>query len=316
MKDLSLFVSVGTLVILLGYITYRGGTDHVETGAISDEEVALDKVEQAQSAEEPFPVPAISLDLPTEASFAGEPVPLNDSDVKERFDREIQVNTYTHSNTLFLIKRANRWLPQIDSILKKNGIPDDFKYLPLIESALINDVSPKEAVGFWQILKGSGKELGLEVTKEVDERYDPLKSTEAACKYLKQAYARFGNWTLAAASYNRGQFGLDKSVDNQQVKSYYDLYLNDETARYVFRILAIKEIIEHPRKYGFITQPGHLYNREPVRHVRVTETVKNLITFAKEQGITYKTLKRHNPWLRDEKLTVKKGKSYSIAIPL
>src|SRR3954467_8249455 len=141
MKDLSLFVSVATLVLLLGYITYRGGTESIDRGAISDEEVALDEVEEA-TAEEPFPVPAISLDLPTEASFAGEPVPLDDSDVKERFDREIQVNTYTHSNTLFLIKRANRWLPQIDSILKKNGIPDDFKYLPLIESALINDVSP------------------------------------------------------------------------------------------------------------------------------------------------------------------------------
>jgi membrane-bound lytic murein transglycosylase D len=314
MKDLSLFVSVATLIILLGYITYRGVQEPVERGAISDEEVALDDVEEP--VEEFFPVPAISLDLPTEASFAGEPVPLDDPDVLERFDREIQINTYTHSNTLFLIKRANRWLPQIDSILKKNNIPDDFKYLPLIESALINDVSPKEAVGFWQILKASGKELGLEVTKEVDERYDPLKSTEAACKYLKQAYSRFGNWTLAAASYNRGQFGLDKSVENQQVKSYYDLYLNDETARYVFRILAIKEIVENQAKYGFRLKPGHLYNREKVRHVRVTETIKSLITFSKQQGINYKLLKRHNPWLRDDKLTVKKGKTYSIAIPL
>lgn len=314
MKDLSLFVSFATLIILLGYITYRGVQQPVERGAISDNDVAIDRVENPE--DELFPVPAVSLDLPDDVSFAGEPVPLDDPDVRERLDREIQVNTYTHSNTLFLIKRANRWLPQIDSILRKNNIPDDFKYLPLIESALINDVSPKEAVGFWQILKGSGKELGLEVTKEVDQRYDPLKSTEVACKYLKQAYARFGNWTLAAASYNRGQFGLDKSVDKQQVKSYYDLYLNDETARYVFRILAIKEIVEHPLKYGFRLKADHLYVREKVKYVTVTETIKSLIAFSKQQGINYKLLKRHNPWLRDETLTVKKGKSYRIAIPI
>ena len=228
----------------------------------------------------------------------------------------MQINTYWHSNTLFLIKRANRWLPQIDSVLTLNGIPHDLKYLPLIESALLNDVSPKEAVGFWQILKTSGKEFGLEITTEVDERYDPIKATVAACKYLKQAYGKFGNWTSAAASYNRGMSGLNRSFESQRVKSYYDLHLNDETSRYVFRILAIKEIVEHPERYGFRINPVHLYQREKMRYVEVKETIRDLVAFAQQQGITYKHLKRHNPWLRGESLTVRKGKSYSMAIPL
>jgi len=214
-----------------------------------------------------------------------------------------------------LMKRANRWMPQINDILKKHNIPEDFKYLPLIESALINDISPKDAVGFWQILKTSGKELGLEITKEVDERYDPLKATEAACKYLKKAYAKFGNWTVVAASYNRGMGGIDRALQDQQVKSYYDLYLNDETSRYVFRILAIKEITEHPDKYGFKLKPEHLYQPEKIEYITVDQTIKDLVAFSKESGINYKLLKLHNPWLRDEKLTVKKGKTYRIAIP-
>src|SRR5436190_1709214 len=243
MKDLSIFVSVATLVILLGYITYRGSPELVEEGKISDEGVALDEIPRESQ------LIALSIDLPDKATFAGEHVPLDRPDVRESFDKELQINTYWHSNTLFLIKRANRWLPQIDSVLAVNGIPHDFKYLPLIESALLNDISPKDAVGFWQILKTSGREFGLEVTNEVDERYDPIKATIAACKYLKQAYGRFGNWTLVAASYNRGMSGVNRSLESQQVKSYYDLYLNDETSRYVFRVLAIKEIVEHPLQY-------------------------------------------------------------------
>ncbi len=309
MKDLSLFISIAALVILFGYITYRGAVNNNDKNSNSDEALA-------EMKEGPQLSPAVSIDIPEAISFAGEPVPLTMPDVRESFDKELQINTYWHSNTLFLIKRANRWLPQIDSVLEKNGIPPDFKYLPLIESALLNDVSPKDAVGFWQILKTSGKEFGLEITNEVDERYDPIKATVAACKYLKQAHGKFGSWTLAAASYNRGMSGVNKSLENQNVKSYYDLHLNDETSRYVFRIIAIKEIVENPQKYGFKLKQGHLYQREKLRHVQVTESIKDLISFAQQQGINYKLLKRHNPWLRGERLTVNKGRSYLIAIPV
>ncbi|NOT75386.1 MAG: lytic transglycosylase domain-containing protein [Cyclobacteriaceae bacterium] len=310
MKDLSSYISIATFVILLGYITYSGMNEPSEKDSFSDDGVALEDVGESQQ------LMAVSIDVPKKFSFAEEDVPLSDPDVRERFDKELQINTYLHSNTLFLIKRANRWLPQIDSVLEKNGIPGDFKYLPLIESALLNDISPKEAVGFWQILKTSGREFGLEITNEVDERYDPIKATVAACKYLNQAKRKLGTWTLAAASYNRGMTGIGKSLENQHVSSYYDLYLNDETSRYVFRILAIKEIIEHPSRYGFKPDVSHLYKREKVRYITVTESIKDLIAFSQKNGINYKLLKRHNPWLREENLPVKKGKSYRIAIPI
>lgn len=258
---------------------------------------------------------AIAYDIPKEVSFAGEPAPLDIPDVKERLDKELQINSYLHSNTLFLLKRANRWLPQMQKILDQHEIPEDFKYLPLVESNLINVRSPKDAVGYWQILGDSGKEYGLEITPEVDERYDPLKSTEAACKYLTKAYSKFGSWTLVAASYNRGMAGLQRAMNEQQEKSFYDLYLNDETSRYVFRIMAIKEIIEHPLKYGFRIDDKNLYKEEALRYVEVTETINDFVAFAKSNGSNYKLLKLHNPWLRAEKLTVKIGKTYKIALP-
>jgi hypothetical protein len=203
----------------------------------------------------------------------------------------------------------------MEKILKQYGIPDDFKYLPLIESNLLNVTSSAAAVGYWQILKGSGRELGLEISDEVDERYHPLKATEAACKYLLNAHKKFRNWTLVAASYNRGINGLQRAINDQQEHSYYDLYLNDETSRYVFRIIAIKEIVENPARYGFHIDARHLYPEEPLRYVTVDETIKDLVTFARQQGSNYKLLKRHNPWLREDRLTVKKGRSYRIALP-
>jgi hypothetical protein len=203
----------------------------------------------------------------------------------------------------------------MEEILKENDIPEDFKYLPLIESAMLNSRSPKDAVGYWQILEDSGKELGLEITHEVDERYDPIKSTQAACKYLKKAYDKFGSWTLVAASYNRGVAGVARELKEQNVTSYYDLHLNDETSRYLFRLIAIKEIFQHPEKYGFKLKQEHLYQPEKVKHVKVEESIKDLIVFAQAQGSNYKLLKRHNPWLRQNKLTVKKGKKYRIALP-
>ncbi|MCE7861911.1 MAG: lytic transglycosylase domain-containing protein [Bacteroidetes bacterium CHB5] len=262
------------------------------------------------------PFVAISYDLPEHISFSGEPVPLQLPDVRERLDRELQVNIYLQSSTLFLLKRAHRWLPRMTEILKEHNIPDDFKYLPLIESGLVNGVSPKEAVGYWQIREAAGKELGLEITKEVDERYDPIKSTEAACKYLKKSYEKLGSWTLAAASYNRGVAGIRSDLEDQDVDNYYDAHLNDETARYVFRILAIKEIFEHPDKYGFKLKEEHLYQPEELKTIEVSETIPSLVKFAKNNGSNYKILKRHNPWLRQPKLTVKKGKTYQILLPV
>ena len=310
MKQLSNFLGISCLVILFAYIIINESRGRTSPPRMSDEEFA-----DPELVVEGGPLPAISYDIPKQASFANEPMPLDIPDVRERLDKELQINIYFHSNTIFLIKRARRWLPQIEKILKENNIPEDFKYLPLIESNLLNAVSPAEAVGYWQILKSAGKENGLEISKEVDERYDPLKATEAACKYLKKAYEKFGNWTLVAASYNRGMNGLERAIENQREESYYDLFLNEETSRYVFRIVAIKEIINNPSKYGFRINPKHLYEEEPLRYVEVTETVKDLVDFAKTHHTNYKLVKRHNPWLRDEKLTVKKGKSYKIALP-
>lgn len=310
MKDLSTFLGISCLIILFAYIVFNESRDHTPRTVMSDEEVA-----DAQFVMDDSPLPAISFDVPENATFAGEPLPLNLPDVKERLDKELQINTYFHSNTIFLIKRAKRWLPQIEKILKQHNIPEDFKYLPLIESNLMNVISPAEAVGYWQILKTSGKEFGLEISNEVDERYDPLKATVAACKYLNQAYRKFGSWTLVAASYNRGMGGIERAIENQGEKNYYDLFLNEETSRYVFRIVAIKEIIENPSRYGFKVNPKHMYQEEPLRYVEVDETVKDLVAFAKQNGTNYKLIKRHNPWLRDDRLTVKKGKKYRIAIP-
>jgi len=308
------FLSILTLVVLFGYISYREWGKTARTDAISDEGV-IEGEAMAELEEGIHPLPAISFEVPKSIAFAEEPVPLDIPDVRERLDKELQINCYLHSNTIFLMKRAHRWLPQMETILRKYNIPDDFKYLPLIESNLLNVVSPRDAVGYWQILDTSGKEFGLEITRDVDERYDPLKATEAACKYLRQAYQKFGNWALVAASYNRGMGGMQRALESQKVTSYYDLFLNDETSRYVFRILAIKEIIEHPDKYGFKINPAHLYQEEPLRYIEVTETISDLIAFARANGSNYKLIKRHNPWLREDKLTIKKGRSYRIALP-
>lgn len=310
MKSLANFFSLAALVVMLGYIVFNEKRRPTSGDVFSDEEVA----EPSYPVDE-GPFTAVAYELPSKAVFAGEEVPMKIPDVRERLDKEIQINSYLHSNTIFLIKRAHRWFPQMEKILEANGIPNDFKYLPLIESNLLNVSSPKEAVGYWQILSTSGREYGLEISKDVDERYDPIKSTIAACKYLKASYRKFGNWTLVAASYNRGMGGIDRAIENQQVDSYYDLYLNDETSRYVFRLVAIKEIIENPARYGFRIDPSLLYKEESLKYIEVTETIKNLVTFANQQGINYKLLKRHNPWLREEHLTVKKGKRYRIALP-
>ena len=309
MRALPNFLGVASLVVLFAYISYNEIRHRKGASRMSDEQVSDPGYRGA-----PGPLPAISYPLPDNVFFAGEPVPLDIPDVRERFDQELQINIYFHSNTLFLIKRANRWLPQMARILKENGIPDDFKYLPLIESNLLNAISPADAVGYWQILESAGKENGLEITRQVDERYHPLKATQAACNYLKKAYNRFGNWTLVAASYNRGMSGLDRAIENQGQTSYYDLFLNEQTSRYVFRILAIKEIIENPGRYGFMVDPDHYYQQVPLKYIDVDESI-DIVEFANKHGTNYKTIKIYNPWLRDEKLTVRRGKNYRIGIP-
>ncbi|MDO5607062.1 MAG: lytic transglycosylase domain-containing protein [Capnocytophaga sp.] len=256
-----------------------------------------------------------AVDLPTEISFAGEAAPLTIPDVRERLDRELLVNTYWQSNGLLLIKRANKYFPIIEPILKRNGIPDDFKYLALIESGFLNVVSPAGASGFWQFMKTAGKEYGLEITDTVDERYHLEKATQAACDYLNKAKQSTGNWTLAAAAYNAGIAGVNRQLSAQQSKDYYDLWLNTETSRYVFRILALKEIMSDPARYGFNYSQDQLYTEEPTYEVRVDSSIASLADFAKLYGINYKELKIHNPWLRDTKLTNTSGKIYYIKIP-
>jgi hypothetical protein len=254
--------------------------------------------------------------FPTAIDFAGENTPLNIADVNERFDRELLINANLHASTILIFKRANRAFPIIEPILKKNGVPDDFKYLAVIESALLNAVSSAGARGVWQFMPETAKEKGMEVNDCVDERYHLEKSTEAACKYLLAAKAKFGSWTLAAASYNGGMTGVTKQIEIQKVGNYYDLLLNDETSRYVFRILALKEIMKNPQKFGFDVPKQELYELFPTRKIEIDSTVNNLADLAISQGINYKILKIYNPWLRDSKLENKNKKKYSIEIPL
>lgn len=256
-----------------------------------------------------------STHFPASIDFSGENVPLNISDVKERFDRELLVNANLDATTLLIIKRANRAFPIIEPILKKNNIPDDFKYLAVIESGLVNAVSPAGARGIWQFMPETAKEKGLEVNEIVDERYHLEKSTEAACKYLLDAKNKFGNWTLAAAAYNGGTTGVNKQIEIQKVTSYYDLLLNDETSRYVFRILALKEIMKNPKLYGFELKDTELYKNIPTRKLEIDSTIVDLASFAINQGINYKILKIHNPWLRDKKLLNLNRKRYILEIP-
>jgi hypothetical protein len=258
---------------------------------------------------------AMPVPIPDSITFAGESVPTDLFYVKEQLDRELTVNTYWHSSTLLTLKRANRWFPMIDSILAKNGIPSDFKYVALVESGLLNVVSPAGATGFWQFLEKTGKEYGLEINKEVDERYHVEKATEAACDYMKKSYSKFRNWTLVAASYNAGQGRIDETIEKQQEKSFYNMYLPEETSRYIFRILAIKIICEDPVEYGFKLEKGDLYKSLDIKTVKVTSTISDLPAFAHRQNTTYRMLKELNPWLRSDKLTVRGGEEYLIALP-
>jgi len=298
-----IFKTVGIIAILvvglrfLAFFTY-GDTDDKTHQVLFNEDYAI-----------------YALNLPQDIGFAGEAVPFNDPDIYERYDRELLVNTYWQSQTLLFFKRSAKYFPVIEPILKKNGIPEDFKYIALIESGLTNIVSPAGAVGFWQIMEHTGKQYGLEITKEVDERYHLEKATQVACDYLNEAYEEFGSWTLAAASYNMGINGVRKQLERQNASNYYGLTLNEETARYVFRIMAVKEIQENPEKYGFRFRKKDLYENIPCNVLKIDSTISNLGSFANELGINYRILKYHNPWLRYEYLPNPTGKNYFIKIP-
>jgi len=257
-----------------------------------------------------------SVAIPDQVDFCGETVNLDRFDLRERYDREINTFTYLHATTLLYLKRANRYFPVIEPILKKNGIPDDFKYLCLIESNLdIRALSPAKAAGLWQLLDSTGKDYGLTINSEVDERYDIEKATEAACRYFKDAYSKYGSWINAAASYNAGMAKITSALSNQHVNSALDLLVVPETSRYLFRILAIKQLFENPYLYGFILKKTDLYPEIPVQRIIVSETIDDLAAFAQDNGLNYMLLKEFNPWLRDTKLTVRTGKTYEIAIP-
>lgn len=247
--------------------------------------------------------------------FAGERVPLEMFNIRERYERELLSNCYFHSNTMLLLKRSKRWFPVIEPILAKNGVPDDFKYLCVAESMLTNAVSSAGAVGFWQFMKTTGKDFGLEIDKDVDMRYNVELETEAACKYFLKAYDTFHDWTLVAASFNAGTRRILKFMKEQKVDSYYDLLMADETERYIFRILAFKTILTNPEHYGIYVSKDLEYQPLRYKTVTITESVDSWADFAKENGITYKLLKVFNPWLRSDKLTVKNGQSYEIKIP-
>ncbi len=255
--------------------------------------------------------------IPDSATFMGEKLPLDRFDVKEALDRELLSNAYFHSQTIRYIKMAPRYFSVIEPVLEENGIPDDFKYLALAESGLNpRAVSPASAVGFWQFLKGTAQEYGLEVNSEVDERYHVRKSTVAACRYMKDAYDKYGSWTLVAASYNAGMNGIQRQINRQKTDDYYDMLFVEETQRYVFRIVALKLILENPGEYNFIINENDIYPIIKTREIEISGSVADFADFAQENGTSYKLLKDFNPWLRDTKLTNTAKKKYVVQIPV
>ena len=294
----TLFILAGGMALVVATTGYSGGSENDPVKSESRESFSVYGVE-----------------VPEQVTFAGEPVPLDLFDVKESLDRELLSNTYFHSQTIRLIKMAHRYFPQIESVLRANLVPDDFKYLAVAESGLTQAVSPSKAVGFWQLLKGTAQEYGLHVGKEVDERYHVVKSTEVACKYLIDSYQKYRNWTMTAASYNAGRRGVDRQIQRQKKENYYDLLFTEETARYLYRVVAFKLIFEDPAAYGFNISENELYPEIPAYTMTLDSTVADFADFAMEHGINYKILKYMNPWLRDTKLTIDGGRTYEILLP-
>ena len=253
--------------------------------------------------------------IPKKVSFAGEEIILDEDDLIERMDKEFLVNTYWQSNTILLIKKSNKYFPQIEKILIEEGVPTDFKYLALIESGLDNVTSPRGAKGFWQIMKTTGKEYGLEINSNVDERYNLNLSTRLACKYLKKAKDKFGTWTLAAAAYNRGINGVQNEITKQNQTRYGNILFGEETKRYVFRIIALKNIVESPESFGFFIKEEQMYKPTKYEELKVDIPIYNISDFSKKLGLSYKNFKIHNPWLLENHLNNKSKKVYTILIP-
>ena len=300
LKKISLFT-----IILAAFFTF----------SIFSSSTDADEKTQHRSNQDNLPQVIKAMDLNKDFSFAEEALPKGNFDALERLDTELSRNAYYHSNTLLNIKKSARFFPVIEKILAENGVPDDFKYLAVAESDLRNATSPAGAKGVWQFMKSAGQHYGLEINKEVDERYHLEKATEAACKYLKNSKKRFGSWTLAAASYNMGGTKLSKEIKTQRAESYYDLNLNQETMKYVFRIIALKEIISKPGDFGFYLDESDFYRPLEFVNIKVNKSIPNLGDFAKENGISYRMLKIFNPWLTSSSLTNKSGKSYYIKVP-
>ncbi len=300
-----IIVSIAALSLLLTYFLFQKQGNTVKA---DDPEISKLRVDNNEI------VKTYALVLPSKLNFCSEVVPMKDQDVRERIDRELLVNTYWQSQTLLIIKEYNKLKPLLEPVLKQYGVPEDFVFLAAAESGFKNVVSPSKAVGVWQILEETGKIYGLEINGEVDERYHFEKSTEAACKYFKQAYEKFGSWTMAAASYNMGMNGLAETSRKQKATDYYDLMLNNETSRYLFRILALKEIIRNPSKYGFIINETDLYKPYSYKTITVDNSIESLPDFAQSNSINYKELKILNPWLRSTMLSNKLRKSYEIKI--
>lgn len=309
MKILKNILMVLGVVFVMGSLIFAVKSSTINSNASTN--VVNDSIEKNVANEYRIS----SIDIPEDLNFASEIVPQQDPEIMERVDREFLVNTYWQSNALLLMKRANKYFPIIEPILAKNRIPDDFKYLAVAESGLTNVVSHAGATGFWQIMKGTGREYGLEVNSNVDERYHLEKSTEVACAYLNKWKSKYGSWTLTAAAYNAGPGAINKYMGIQQVNDYYDLLLGSETGRYVFRIMAIKEILSNPEKYGFQINKEDMYNSAPTFTVEIDEPVLSFADFAQEYEINYKILKRHNPWLREPHLNNSSRKKYTIEIP-
>lgn len=267
------------------------------------------------SVNETLPNTVVSPPIPESVFLAGEQVPLESFSVREKLDKELIINTYRHSSSILYLKRASRWFPIIEPILEEHSIPNDFKYLAVIESGLTQAVSPAGASGFWQFMKKTAPEYGLEVTSTVDERYHVEKSTHAACQYLQESYEKFGNWALAAASYNMGMTGVEQRLEAQGVDSYWELHLNSETARYVYRILAVKEVLSKPETYGFQLTENDVYHPHEVRKVVITANIENLSEFALNNGSNYRDLKELNPWLIKESFVATPGKIYTVYFP-
>lgn len=313
MKTRNLLLAIGAVIILIGVtaaITFgiaqsTGTKDDGFYDGLNADVLSYDYLDQNIH----------DIELPKTLDFCGEAVPLDRFYVRESLEREIIVNSYRHSNTILLLKRTTRWFPVIEPVLRKNNLPEDFKYLAMIESDLTNVVSPSKAVGFWQFLEGTGKQYGLEIYKEVDMRYNQELETQIACDFLKDLYAKFGSWTLSAAAYNCGGGKMSRSIEEQHVSSYYDLLLPAETERYIYRILAFKLITQNPEKYGFHISDEGWYQPLEYKTITVTETIEDLAQFAIDKGTNLKMLKYYNPWLRSNKLTISEGNSYQIKLP-